>query len=86
MACGVPVVATDVGGDTEVVCRPELGTIVALNDRAALHAALDDALSRDRGQTALIGYARASGWWLRIADLQAIYRQVLDEVGGEAPV
>ena len=32
MACGLPIVTTDVGGNAEVVCRPELGTIVPFGD------------------------------------------------------
>ncbi|MFA5242698.1 MAG: glycosyltransferase [Sulfuricella sp.] len=31
MACGLPVITTNVGGNAEVVCKPELGTIVPFN-------------------------------------------------------
>jgi teichuronic acid biosynthesis glycosyltransferase TuaC len=39
MACGLPVVTTDVGGNAEVVCRDELGSIVPFGDRVALQQA-----------------------------------------------
>jgi len=44
MACGLPVVASDVGGNAEVVCRPDLGEIVPFDDHAALAAALGRSL------------------------------------------
>ncbi len=47
MACGVPVVATDVGGNAEVVCREDLGAIVPFGDHEALLQRIGDALQRD---------------------------------------
>ena len=35
MACGLPVITTDVGGNKEVVNAPELGTIVPFGDSIA---------------------------------------------------
>jgi glycosyltransferase involved in cell wall biosynthesis len=69
MACGLPVIATDVGGNAEVVCRPELGTIVPFGDPAALRDALQAALSRrwDRGR--IRAYAEENAWDTRIASL-----------------
>ncbi len=49
MACGLPVVTTDVGGNAEVVCRPELGAVVPFGDAAALQQALDEALVQGLG-------------------------------------
>jgi N-acyl-D-aspartate/D-glutamate deacylase len=40
MACGLPVVTTDVGGNAEVVCRPELGRVVPFGDAPALAGAI----------------------------------------------
>lgn len=47
MACGLPVIATDVGRNAEVVCHEFVGTIVPFGDSAALETALDQALGRD---------------------------------------
>jgi sugar transferase (PEP-CTERM/EpsH1 system associated) len=41
MACGVPVIATSVGGSPEIVADGATGRLVAAGDRAALTAALD---------------------------------------------
>ncbi|MBU1665710.1 MAG: glycosyltransferase [Gammaproteobacteria bacterium] len=66
MACGLPVVATDVGGNREVVCRADLGTIVPFGDRAALTAALRDALRRAWPRQAILDYAAENAWDTRV--------------------
>jgi glycosyltransferase involved in cell wall biosynthesis len=67
MACGLPVVATDVGGNAEVVCRPELGRIVPFGDRVALAAALRWSLHADCDRTAIRDYATANDWSSRVS-------------------
>ena len=69
MACGLPVVATDVGGNAEVVCRTELGAIVPFGHREALQQAIADALAHDWQRDAIIAYARANSWDSRVAVL-----------------
>lgn len=69
MACGLPVIATDVGGNAEVVCRAELGTIVLFGDPAALGAALAAALAKDWDRAAILAYARDNDWQKRVAVL-----------------
>lgn len=71
MACGLPVVATDVGGNREVVCRPELGSIVPFGDAAALTAALGDALQRAWPRQAILDYAAENAWETRVRTLIA---------------
>ncbi|GHU08829.1 glycosyl transferase family 1 [Betaproteobacteria bacterium] len=66
MACGLPVVTTDVGGNREVVCRPELGEIVTFGDSAALEAALDRALGQSWDRAVIRAYAEANNWDGRI--------------------
>ena len=56
MACGVPVVAADVGAITTAIRPGENGLIVAAGDRAALAAALT-ALAHDAGLRASLGAA-----------------------------
>ena len=50
MACGLPIVTTDVGGNAEVVCRNELGIIVPFGDSEKLLNAVDQALKKNLGQ------------------------------------
>lgn len=69
MACGLPVVATDVGGNREVVARDDLGTIVPFDDQVALTAALDDALTREWDRSTILSYARANAWDQRMPQL-----------------
>jgi glycosyltransferase involved in cell wall biosynthesis len=74
MACGLPVVTTDVGGNVEVVCRPELGAVVPFGDPQALTAALRAALQRTWDRAALRAHAEANDWEGRIDVLEAEFR------------
>lgn len=69
MACGLPVVATDVGGNAEVVCDPGLGTIVPFGAHDALERAIGDALGRPWDRDAIVAYAAANSWDRRVATL-----------------
>jgi len=76
MACGVPVVASDVGGNAEVVCSPELGAIVPFDDQSALTAALDQALARQWDQRSIRAYAEANSWDNRVETLVNLFSKV----------
>jgi glycosyltransferase involved in cell wall biosynthesis len=84
MACGVPVVATDVGGNAEVVCREDLGTIVPFDDHAALVAALGDALRHDWDREAIRCYAEENDWSTRVPVLVEEFRRIAakETIGG----
>lgn len=69
MACGLPVVTTDVGGNAEVVCNIELGKLVPFNDQQALDAAIDNALKSNWNQEKIIDYAHKNSWDQRVAVL-----------------
>jgi teichuronic acid biosynthesis glycosyltransferase TuaC len=84
MACGLPVIATDVGGNAEVVCRDELGSIVPFGDAAALQQALDAALSRVWDRAAILKYAQANQWDKRVAQLLRAYDLILNRVPDQA--
>jgi glycosyltransferase involved in cell wall biosynthesis len=74
MACGLPVVTTAVGGNAEVVCRPELGTVVPFGDGARLQEAIDEALTRTWDTQAIRRYAEANTWDRRVEELVATFR------------
>jgi glycosyltransferase involved in cell wall biosynthesis len=78
MCCGLPVVATDVGGNAEVVCREEVGTIVPFGDPDALLRAIDDGLSRSWDREAIVAYARENEWSRRVATLVSEFGNVFD--------
>lgn len=69
MACGLPVVTTDVGGNREVVPDESLGILVPPNDPAALQSAIATALDRDWDREHIRAYACANGWDRRIGEL-----------------
>jgi glycosyltransferase involved in cell wall biosynthesis len=69
MACGLPVIATDVGGNSEVICRQELGAIVPFEDREALKIAILDALNNDWDADTIINYAKENSWDDRVKTL-----------------
>ncbi|HJV24477.1 MAG TPA: glycosyltransferase [Aromatoleum sp.] len=69
MACGVPVVTTDVGGNREVVCQAALGAVVPFGEPEALREALADALGQPWDRETLVAYARDNEWSRRVAEL-----------------
>lgn len=86
MACGLPVVTTDVGGNREVVSSDALGRVVPFGDHQALLAALDEALSTRWDREAILAHARANSWDDRIAvlaeEFRALVRRAPDETAG----
>lgn len=76
MACGLPVVASDVGGNAEVVADSALGEIYAFGDEEALYASLDRALSRSWAREAIIDHARRNSWDSRVSQLLATFRAI----------
>ena len=77
MACGLPVISTDVGGNAEVVCSDQLGSIVPFGDAAALQRALDAALDKTWDRGAIIAYAHANQWDQRVAQLLRAFDGIL---------
>lgn len=77
MACGLPVVATDVDGNPEVVCRPELGELVPFGDHVALRDALDHALAADWDRYAIRAHAMEHSWDNRVAVLREEFQSMV---------
>ena len=82
MACGLPVVTTRVGGNAEVVCRPELGEVVTFDDEPTLTRALSTALSRRWDRAAIRTHAEANTWDRRIDVLEREFVALCN--GGQA--
>jgi teichuronic acid biosynthesis glycosyltransferase TuaC len=77
MACGLPVVTTDVGGNGEVICRPDLGTIVPFADEVALRCAIQEALTRKWNRQLIVEYARSNSWDHRVELLVRHFQEVV---------
>ena len=69
MACGLPVVTTDVGGNAEVVANENLGTLLPFGDPDRLAQAISDALVRDWDRDAIVAYAESNSWDRRVRTL-----------------
>jgi glycosyltransferase involved in cell wall biosynthesis len=84
MACGLPVVTTDVGGNREVVSQPELGIIVPFDDAIALSTAIDSALTREWNSDAIIEFARTHAWEARVKTLVEEFLSIANDRQGLA--
>lgn len=78
MACGLPVVATDVDGNTEVVCSPELGVTVPFGDASALQMAISSSLVKRWDKAAIRRHAEENSWDNRVTALCALFADVVD--------
>ena len=76
MACGLPVVTTDVGGNREVVCRSELGEVVPFGDAQALSKALQAALRAQWNAARIRQYAQENAWPHRVQVLLDVFRMM----------
>jgi teichuronic acid biosynthesis glycosyltransferase TuaC len=77
MACGLPVVATDVGGNPQVVSHAGLGRIVPFGDADALAGALQEALHTDWNRRVIRGHAEANSWEMRIPQVVDVFDRLL---------
>jgi glycosyltransferase involved in cell wall biosynthesis len=62
LACGVPVVATRVGGVPEVICSPDYGLLVDERTPEALAAGIERGLARQWDSQKMVDYARQHTW------------------------
>jgi len=72
LACGTPVVATDVGAVKQMLPSPRLGTIVSAGDGFALTAALREALTRGWDSSLISSWGRSRSW-------DQVAKEVLEE-------
>jgi glycosyltransferase involved in cell wall biosynthesis len=84
LACGTPVVATDVGAVPEMLAGGRYGLIVPVNDRSALEHALQEALRRDWDRRAISAWGRARSWEQVASEVFAEMQGMLKE--GKAEV
>lgn len=68
-ACGLPAVATRVGGNAEVISKPQVGTLVPFGEGEALRKAIAEGLERQWEHDVIMAYARDNAWEKRIGQL-----------------
>ena len=77
MACGTPVVTTDVGGNREVVSGKELGIIVPFGDPETLLNAILNALNCKWNREALVEYASERSWEKVADEVISVFEEVM---------
>lgn len=82
LACGVPVVATAVGDNSEFIRDGENGYLVGVDDAGALAAALQRALRREDWDAARISRALGVGDWDTVG--AKVIEFVNERIGGRA--
>ena len=75
LACGTPIVASDVGGIRELVKSPDAGRIVARNPEA-IAAAINDILAGPPSREAVAANVSAFSWDENARQLAAFFRSV----------
>lgn len=81
MACGLPVITTDVGGNAGVVKSDRLGTLVPFGDAEALTAAIESALAKCWDQKLIRDYAEQNSWDRRVAAVIDVFKELRQATG-----
>lgn len=81
LACGTPLVISDVGGAREVVTGPAAGRLVA-RDPSAIAAAVREILADPPAPEAVAEYAAKFSWTAHAAALAEHYKTLLPREGG----
>ena len=83
-ACGLPVVTTRVGGNTEVVPEGLCGAFFDLDDAAGMKEAIAAALNKDWDRKMIMDRARQNTWDSRMAALERELGEAAGSVTGAA--
>jgi len=84
LACGTPVVATDVGGVPEMIPSMRFGLVVPPGDPARLEAALGQALRTDWDRDAIAAWGKSRNWEQVAAEAVEQLQAAADEWGERA--
>ncbi len=79
LACGTPVVTTDVGGNRDVVGAEDHGLVVPFDDEDGLAAAILEALDRNWSRAAISKWGRRLDWGDVAVNVSAVFEEALRE-------
>jgi len=79
MACGLPVVTTNVGGNKEVVICDDYGLLVPFGDYSALRKALAAAIQKDWDTKKIVAYAQNNSWEQRVQSLEKKFKELTND-------
>lgn len=85
LACGTPVVATDVGAVRQMVTSDAFGFVVGVDDPEALVGALRSALTRDWDRDAISAWGRSRSWDNVAEEVIEQMRAAVSEAGAAGP-
>jgi teichuronic acid biosynthesis glycosyltransferase TuaC len=77
IACGTPVIATDVGGASEIIASPAAGRLMSARTPEALASTIQDLRSAPSDRTATRAWAEQFSWGPIIRDQITLYRDVV---------
>lgn len=76
MACGLPIVSTRVGGNSEVVASENFGLLAEFFDSSEFTRHLDKSLEHHWDREAIVNYAKQNTWDARIDRLHQIFSDI----------
>ena len=79
LACGKPVVTTDVGGNAEVIKNSDFGILVHPEDKEGLEKALLSAFEKEWDDEKLIDYACQNSWDKAANLILENYKKIKDD-------
>lgn len=77
MACGIPVIATDVGGNSEVISNEDIGSIVTFGDKQHLQKSITQSLQKIWDKEKIICYAQDNSWDNRVKTLLYEFKNLI---------
>ena len=78
MACGIPVVATNVWGAPEIITDPDVGILVERNPEA-ISTALIDALNREWDREKIINHVNKRSWTVVANEVKDVFSKVIED-------
>jgi glycosyltransferase involved in cell wall biosynthesis len=82
LACGAPVVATDIGGVPDMIPSAEYGLVVPAGDRQRLEQALEKALASRWNRGAIAGWGQSRSWQNVSSEVIELFAEIVAEKRG----